>query len=86
METTLLELYIPNWNRFCDMYKPKQDFQDAFLERFSIIEDETLRMNVGKRINVELGILLLHRGEVSNISYKKIIHLFKEDAPASSHP
>ncbi len=85
METTLLELYIPNWNRFCDMYHPKKDFQDAFLERFSIIEDETLRENVGKRINVELGILLLHRGEVSNISYKKIIHLFKEDVSTSSH-
>ena len=83
METTLLELYIPNWKRFCDMYQPKQDFQDAFLERFSIIEDEELCENVGKRINVELGILLLHHGEVSNASYKKIIHLFKEDTGLS---
>ncbi len=83
MELTLLEQHIPNWKRFCDMYHPKKDFQDAFLERFSIIEDEELRENVGKRINVELGILLLHHGEVSSISYKKIIHLFKEEARSS---
>ncbi len=83
MELSLLEQHIPNWKRFCDMYHPKKDFQDAFLERFSIIEDEELRENVGKRINVELGILLLHHGEVSNASYKKIIHLFKEDTGLS---
>ena len=82
MELTLLEQYIPNWKRFCDAYTPKKDFQEAFLERFAIIEDPLLRENVGKRINVELGILLLHHGEVSNASYKKIIHLFKEDGSA----
>jgi hypothetical protein len=84
METLFLQNYIPNWQRFCDSYKPKADFQEAFMERFSLIEDEEIRQNIGKKINVELGILLLHHEEIDESSFLGIINLFKESKSIDS--
>lgn len=76
MDTTLLLRYIPNWQRFCEVYKPENDFIEAFLHRLSLIEDIGIYENMSKHVNVELGILLLHHEELDESSYENIMHLF----------
>jgi hypothetical protein len=69
---------IPNWNRFCEKYKPKKVFMHAFEERIELIEDEELKVSVSKKINVDLGILLLAHKEVNEWVFGEILQSIKE--------
>lgn len=70
--------HIPNWNRFCEKYHPKKVFIHAFEERIDLIEDEEVRISVGKKINVDLGILLLAHKEVNEGVFGEILLSIKE--------
>ena len=73
-----IDTYIPNWKRFCDAYKPDTIFVEAFSERIHLIKDEELRISVSKKINVDLGILLLAHKEVNEWVFDEILESIKE--------
>ncbi len=75
---TFIETYIPNWKRFCDSYKPDNAFIQAFDQRIHLIKDEENRINVSKKINVDLGILLLAHKEVNEGVFDEILESIKE--------
>ena len=73
-----IETYIPNWKRFCESYSPDKVFLQSFEERIGIIKDEELRIGVAKKINVDLGILLLAHKEVNEWVFDEILDSIKE--------
>jgi hypothetical protein len=73
-----IETHIPNWKRFCESYNPDKIFLTSFESRMSIIEDEELRISVAKKINVELGILLLAHKEVNESVFDEILDSIKD--------
>jgi hypothetical protein len=50
----------------------------AFEERIELIEDEELKVSVSKKINVDLGILLLAHKEVNEWVFGEILQSIKE--------
>lgn len=73
-----IETHIPNWQRFCNSYSPDSAFLKAFEWRIGIIEDEEVRIGVAKKINVDLGILLLAHKEVNEWVFDEILDSIKE--------
>ncbi|GAB0174728.1 MAG: hypothetical protein HHAS10_06070 [Candidatus Altimarinota bacterium] len=77
MNKFLLE-HIPNWKRFCEIHHPKKNFIQSFTERLELIEDEELRILVSKKINVELGILLLGHKEIDEGVVSEMLNSIQE--------
>jgi hypothetical protein len=73
MENSLILAYLPNWNRFSEKYNPDPEFVEAFFSRLSIFEDLQLQENICKRINIELGMLLLHDIEITHEMFSSIL-------------
>lgn len=72
-ETHTISTLIPNWNHFCNKYHPHEDFIDAFISRVTTLDDTTLQEALLKRINIELGILLLHDTEIDAETYALLL-------------
>lgn len=79
MDTTTLHLLIPNWDRFCEKYQPDPVFTEAFITRISVLENSVIRDNILKRINIELGILILHDVEVGRDMFQVILESMQSD-------
>lgn len=54
MENTIINTYIPNWNRFIEKYNPENKFMEIFLTQLSEVDNNEDQITVAKRINVEL--------------------------------
>ncbi len=78
MDATTLHIALPNWDRFCEKYQPDPVFVEAFVTRLSALEESVIRENILKRINVELGILLLHDVEVGREMFQVILESMQE--------
>ena len=78
MDATTLHIALPNWDRFCVKYQPNPVFTEAFITRISALENSAIRDSILKRINIELGILLLHDVEVGRDMFQIILESMQE--------
>lgn len=78
MENTIINTYIPNWNRFIEKYNPENKFMEIFLTQLSEVDNNEDQITVAKRINVELWILLLHDREINNHLFSSILESMNE--------
>lgn len=68
-----LTLALPNWDRFSEKYHPDPEFLEALTIRIDSLDDMELKKNILTRINVEIGILLLHDTEIDKKMYTSLL-------------
>lgn len=73
MELSSIATYLPNWDRFIQKYNPDIEFVEAFLVRISTLDENDLQIDILKKINIELWILLLSDNEINEDMYKSIL-------------